>query len=200
MAISFRRGSKGAFARLIVHPADGILDRFHNQLAAIGDGKARAVLVRAVNRTTNAVHTRVVRAVAKQTSLPQARVRAEIGKRLAAIKGDGVIEGSVFASGAPLSLKEFNPRQFKRGVRAKVWGRVQMFPGAFMGPKPGIIAAGLRGHVFVRTTKARLPIEKMFGPSIPEEMVKDESKEAFEQTVADMLPRRIEHELSRLLS
>lgn len=68
-----------------------------------------------------------------------------------------------------------------------------------MGPRPGVITKKLGGRVFIRTSKNRFPIEMLFGPSIPEELVKGESERVFRETVADMLPRRVAHELSRLL-
>ena len=55
------------------------------------------------------------------------------------------------------------------------------------------------GHVFQRATIASLPIELQRGPAVPHEMVRDESARAFERTVAEMLPRRIAHEINRLL-
>ena len=74
-----------------------------------------------------------------------------------------------------------------------------MFPGAFMGPRPGAIAPKLRGHVFIRTSNKRLPIKKLYGPSIPKEMIKDQSAATFQAEAPAILDRRIEHELGRLL-
>jgi hypothetical protein len=68
-----------------------------------------------------------------------------------------------------------------------------------MGPKPGAISKKLGGHVFKRTSSGRFPIEMLFGPSVPEELVKGESERVFRTTVQDMLPVRVAHELSRML-
>ena len=54
-----------------------------------------------------------------------------------------------------------------------------------------------QGHVFQRVTSSSLPIEKQFGPSVPEEIVKNESAEAFNR-VADELPGRIAHEIAQV--
>ena len=55
------------------------------------------------------------------------------------------------------------------------------------------------GHVFQRVRTKSVPIEMQHGPAVLTEMVKDKSAEIFEETVADMLPRRIAHEIGRLL-
>ena len=81
------------------------------------------------------------------------------------------------------------------GVKAKPWGKSRKFKGAFIfagHAKSGQAIAG--GHVFKRSTKASTPIEKMYGPSIPKEMLKDETAEAFEAATGD-LANRIAHEI-----
>lgn len=65
----------------------------------------------------------------------------------------------------------YSARQNKRGTSYKISkkkGRqlANKPYGAFMGPKPGVIATRLYGGVFMRTGKARLPIRKLFGPSV----------------------------------
>lgn len=186
--------------RVEIVSKDNVLSRFANQIGAVGEEKGRKALARAVNRVTTTVEGRVVRAIGKQSSIPTAIVRTQMTKKLAAHKGGGAIEGHVIASGNALPLKVFNPKQFSWGVRAKVWGRMERFPSQFMyGGRwnSGKLIAG--GHVFARTTADRLPIEKQFGPSVPEEMVRDEAARVFHHTVQTMLPKRVAHELSRLL-
>lgn len=66
-----------------------------------------------------------------------------------------------------ISLREFNARQGRNGTSYKVSktkGR-KTIPEAFQGPKPGVMKASWRGHVFKRVGKTRLPIVKLFGPS-----------------------------------
>lgn len=179
--------------------ADSVAKRYGNQIAVIGEGRARPAFARAVNRVTTMARTRVIRAIVQQSSIPRSIVVRSIRTKKAAHQGGSVIEGIIFARGAPLSLKHFKPRQLSYGVRAKVWGEWRQYPTTFMGPRPGVIAPRLGGHVFQRTSSSRLPIEMIFGPSVPQEMVKDESARAFEQVVASHLPARISHELARLL-
>ena len=66
-----------------------------------------------------------------------------------------------------LSLKRFSPRQTRAGVSYRTSpkrGR-KTAPGAFMGPRPGLVAARLRGHVFKRVGKNRQPITRLDGAS-----------------------------------
>jgi hypothetical protein len=56
------------------------------------------------------------------------------------------------------------------------------------------------GHVYVRLSSKRLPIVKVSsGVIIPREMVESATVEIFDRTVEDTLPRRLEHELGRVL-
>lgn len=186
--------------RVSITAGDDILVRFGNQIGALGEGEAHKALARAVNRVTDTVHGRVVRAVAKQSSIPAKIVRSTIKKRQVRPGSGAALEGVVYATGSPLPLQVFNPKQFSWGVRAKVWGQMQRYPSHFMyGGRWNSGKLIANGHVFSRTTKERKPIEKTMGPSVPEEMVKGESARVFESTVQVMLPQRVAHELSRLL-
>jgi hypothetical protein len=187
--------------RIIVKATDANIERFSNMLAAVGAADGRKAMARAVNRTTNTVHGRVIRAVAKQSSIPVKIVRRAIKKRLASHKGSGPLQGEVYGTGSPLSLKYFGAKQFSFGVRAKIRGKSVRLPGMFI--FAGTFRSGqavANGHVFQRTTANSKPIEKQTGPSIPEEMVRDESLRIFELTVQSMLPARVSHELGRILN
>ena len=186
-------------AIIIVRPLDDVIKRFGNQLGAVGSAKAHKALARAVNRVTNTVHGRVIKAIRKQSDIPTAIVRRQVKKRLASTAEGSVIEGVVWATGSPISLKYFRPRQIKAGTKAKYGGKWHLHKSAFMGPRPGTVSKKLGGNVFVRTSGNRFPIEKLFGPSVPEELVRGESERIFGETVADMLPARVAHELSQML-
>jgi hypothetical protein len=119
---------------------------------------------------------------------------------MASAKSAGPIAGQILARGRPLSLKVFGAKQFKYGVRVKLRGENVKLYGMFIYAgtfNSGKFVAG--GHVFQRTTAASLPIEKQFGPSVPESVVKGKAKDAFEDTVATVLPRRLRHEIGRLI-
>jgi hypothetical protein len=120
----------------------------------------------------------------------QKRGRTEVAKELAktirqpakllkkASYGKMVDEGFVFVirGNFRIALKKFRPRHIKTGVTANVTkgtvavtqtGRARRFktannyPGAFMGPRPGVPAAKLHGHPMYREGKKRLPIRRV---------------------------------------
>lgn len=188
-------------ASITINPTDNILHTFTNQIAAIGEGKARVALARAVNRVTTTVDGRVVRALVKQTSAPRKIVRAQVKKYLTttALGSSGAIEGRVVATGRPIALKHFKPKQNSKGTAVTIYGKRETIAGAFMGARPGMLTSKFHGHVFKRRGIKRLKIDKQLGPSIPPELVKGESLRIFEQTVATMLPERVRHELGRML-
>ena len=55
--------------QLIITASDQVLARYGNQLAALGEGKARKALSRALNHEGNKGRTQVKRALVKQTGI-----------------------------------------------------------------------------------------------------------------------------------
>ena len=71
-----------------------------------------------------------------------------------------------------------------RGVR-------RLFPHTFIVPSLG-------GQVFVREGKGRLPIRKLWGPSLPKELVRDTVPAAFKEVAKEEFAGRVLHEVNRL--
>ena len=173
--------------KIIIKEVDGIRVRYERMVRRVGEGLAKEAFARALTHETEKIQTQVRRAIHKQTSIPLSQVRYGTHVRPAT---PSVLTAIIEANGRHLSLKEFKPRQFSYGTRAKVWNRSQKFPSAFIVAK--------NGHVFKRLSSKRLPIEKLWGPSIPVEMLKDQSKAAFE-AAAPQVAKRATHELRQLL-
>jgi hypothetical protein len=149
----------------------------------------KPALGRAINHTGDKARTQLSRALVKQTGLKYGRVRAAVRTLRAGRLG---LVYRIIAKDGWISLKEFGARQTGRGVSAAPWGKRRVFPHTFIAP-------GLGGHVFERKSKGRTPIRKLWGPAIPAELVKDQSKIAFETTVNAELPARLEREIASLL-
>lgn len=189
------------FGQIEIRFNDDELLRFQNMLGAVGEAQGRAALARAVNRVTRTVEGRVIKAIVKQSSIPRKIVRKAINTKLAAHKGEGPITGKVYATGDDVSLKHFAAKQFAFGVKAKIWGKWERFPGTFIFAgtyRSGQVVAN--GQVWQRVSIKSLPIVKMTGPAVPDELVRDTSEQVFYDTVREMLPARAMHELSRLLN
>jgi len=186
--------------RISLTQNDDDLKRYANQIGAIGQKKAHVAFARAINRVTTTVRGKVARAVARQSSIPVSLVRKQMVRKTVRPGGGGVLEGAVVGTGGAIPLRVFRPKQFTWGVRVKLWGKQQRYSGMFI--YAGRYNSGKEvatGQVFQRTTTASLPIERQFGPAVPAEMIRTEARKEFERTVADMLPKRIQHELSRML-
>ncbi len=175
------------------------LMRFDNGIKALGkDG--RKVMQRALARSGDMARTQVVRALTKQTGLKR-------GVIVNAVKvnrpswTDLVYE--LRASGGDIALKYFDPRETRAGVSARPFGKRQVFPSTFMrgGRFPDRKGMVFNGHVVKRKGADRFPIEvQKSGVVIPNEMVTGETAATFQRVVRENLPRRVEHELGRLLS
>jgi hypothetical protein len=186
---------------LTISPGDQMLNRFANQIGSLSTADGHKALARAVNRTTTSAQSRVIRSIAKQSSIPAKIVRTQIAKELVRPGFGAELEGKIVASGRHVSLKYLGARQFSYGVKAKIWGKVRRFEGTFI--YAGTYRSGKEvgnGHVYQRVTSAGLPIARQDGPAVPIEMVRDQSAQMFSTTVEQMLPDRVRHELGRLLN
>lgn len=184
---------------LVVEERDAIARRFGRALTGLGQKRARLVLARTLNHQGSKAFTAVKRALHAQTSIPRPVIVRSMRARRAEGKGSRALEYVITGRGRELSLKLFGPRQDEVGTTALVWGRRQTYVTAFMGPRPGVIAPALGGHVFHRVSGSRLPIEMTFGPSVPKEMVEGRTAEAFEAS-ARGIAERAAHEIARELA
>ena len=173
---------------LVIRDLDQTRIKFEAMVTRVGAGDATKAFSRAINHEGRKTFTLVKRTLVQQTSIPRPIVTQATRFRTATSKNlRAIIEGR----GRELPLRLFKPVQFSYGVRAKVWGAAQRFPHAFIVAKYG-------GDVFHRKGAARFPIAGMYGPSVPKEMVKGVTLEAFEQSSNDVASRAM-HELSRIL-
>lgn len=173
------------------------------------DAKARRAYARALNDVGRPAVGKAVGAVAKQMGVSRAVVakRADL-KRFPATGGK--LDYKLTVAGGYLLMKDFKPAQGGKGTRAGPWAKRRMFKGAFMGPKPGAMARKLNGNVFHRAGaprqmtkgaykgKMRQPIENMFGPAVPKEIVKDKSAETWKAYVEPRLEKRMAHHVKQI--
>jgi hypothetical protein len=163
-------------------------DRLTAMFASAGTN-IKPALRRAINHTGDKARTQIGRALVKQTGLKYGKIR----EALHTSRAGSSLTYLIVARDGYVSLKEFAARQTQKGVSAAPWGKRRVFPRTF-------IVASLGGHVFERKGPGRFPIRKLWGPAIPVEMVKDQTKEAFETTVEAELPGRIDYEIGAILS
>jgi hypothetical protein len=120
--------------------------------------------------------------------------------------GAGGYEYLVRSAGGDVPLKYFKKRETADGVEAYLGtarGREVFAKSFFRGglfPSRRVDIRGMGGHVFERVG-GRTDLEKvMSGVVIPQEMVTGATLDAWGGTVAKVLPKRLDHEFSRLLA
>lgn len=160
-------------------------DHLHKQLSAVGNQAPHAIR-RAINHVGDKVRTQVVRTLAKQAGVKYGDARRAIRVQRANYSR---FEYRIATSGKHLPLSVFGARQTRKGVSAAPWGKRRVFPHSFM----------VKGRVFLRMGKGRMPIRQMWGPALPKEIVKAETAAIFLATVATQLPARVAHELAALM-
>jgi hypothetical protein len=165
---------------------NGVLDHYWKHVHDLGDvNRARRLYSMAMNKKGRQGYTGVVRAMAAQTSIKQKDIRTQM-RFIRASPGN--LETRIRGAGRHFPLKYFGARQFSFGTRATVWGKSQRFGGAFIFAghyQSGQPVGG--GYVFHRTGKSSYPIEAMFGPAVPVEMLKDEAFAAWERNAQEIL-------------
>ncbi len=181
------------------------LHHFENMLGALGADAPKAV-TRAINHTGDKARTQVIRALSKQTGLPQKTIRKAImhgpqTKRATWSDPTYVLS----AEGGDVALKFFKKRETRAGVVAHLGdarGRT-LFPRTFFrgGAFPGRVdISAFGGHVLDRISEFRYHLKHVkSGVFIPVEMADGATRDAFEWTVERQLPRRLDYEISRLL-
>lgn len=169
---------------------DGIV-RFSAGLEALAsEPKAKSAYRMALNDTNRAVYTRVKRDLATQMGTTQSKV-VKHGNVRKINASNGMLEAKIVSKGGYMPLSDFKARQTGKGVSASPWGNRRIFPKTF-------IVSKLGGNAFKRVGTKRLPIEKLWGPAVPREMVRDLSQKAFEEVARAKLPSEIERQLRRL--
>ena len=150
--------------------ADDVRTRFEAACNRLGEGEARRAFSMALNKEGRKSFTQLRRLLALQSSIPRGAVNASTRFMSATRNTMSTITSG---TGRHLPLSFFGAKQFAYGVRAKIWGKAQTFRSGFVVKRYG-------GGVFKRTGKARFPIEQLWGPAVPVEMMRDEAFAAWE--------------------
>jgi hypothetical protein len=149
--------------------ADDVRIRFEAACYRMGEGEARRAFSMALNKEGAKSLTQLRRSLSIQSSIPRNAVNAATRFTPATRASMAAVTSG---TGRHLPLSVFGAKQFTYGVRARIWGKAQSFRSAFVVKRFG-------GGAFKRTDKARFPIEQLWGPSVPKEMLRDEAYDAW---------------------
>jgi hypothetical protein len=154
---------------------------------------------RALNHTGAKTRTQVRRALTKQTGL-----KRDVIVRAVKVSSSSpaTLRYRMDSAGGDIALKFFGARETRRGVSAAPLGERRIFEGTFIkgGRFPGRKAIGkFGGNVMKRVGSGRHPVEvQKSGVTIPAEMVRGATAEAFTSTIGSELPPRLNREIKRL--
>lgn len=173
-------------------------DPVHRFLLRDVPGAVERATARGLNKGILQVRTVAIKQIRQERSLKARDVRATMSTNRAHRKH---LSATLTSTGRPIALKQYGARVVgKRGRGHKkgnhpvqvqiIKGRKRMVRGGFLGPN---------GHVYRRLGKPRLPIKKLFGPSIPSAMAKRKVDRAMRSLAESKVPGLIEHELRREL-
>lgn len=134
-------------------------------LKGIENGTATAV-TRSMNKAIRKAQSTAVKSIAKDVpGIKQKHVRDAMMLKLAS---RAAWVATVTAKGGRIPVMDLAARQTQRGVTYRTPQGRQLIPSAF-------IATTKSGHrgVFKRSGKKRLPIQELFGPSIPRVFIQE---------------------------
>jgi hypothetical protein len=173
---SFKGKKASSMPRVVIEEADDTRIKFEATVNRVGSGLAKRVFSMAMNSVGRKNFTQIKKALVEQTSLPKGIVHKNT-KFWNSSRSK--LETRVDGRREYFGLSHFKPKQGATGTSAFVWGKTQHFPHAF-------VVKSLSGNVFIRTSKKRLPIEKMYGPSIHRELMQDQSLATWQQGVGQI--------------
>lgn len=178
---------------------DGKIRRWGQAFGEVGPNGAR-LLAQSLNREMRKGRTQMRRAVAAATGASYARV-SKVMRDIAAVAADP--RYTLTSTDSPMGLEEFRARETRRGVSAAPWGARRVFPGTFQkgGRFPNRVPLDMGDKVFARTGRARVPIARQYGASVPVELVREPGRplqtwQTFAATVPDAVLREIERRLA----
>jgi hypothetical protein len=153
-------------------------------------GAHRRAISRGLNKTAANVRTAASVAIRAKRSLSASTVRKALAIKQA---NPNHLVATLSVTGRPIPLKEYKANQTKRGVTVKVTPGKPKLVG-HRGNRAFIIAK-IGGHVFAREGKGRLPVKKLYGPSLPATFLQEEVRRAWTTAAQDALPKRLSEEI-----
>lgn len=156
--------------------------------------KAPNVIVRALNRAAMNARTNAVNKARENYNIKATDVRKTITIRKA---NKNALGAMVISKGSTVPLIKFKVSPKKRTKKRKAIkaavkkGPLKEVGGAFIGDVHG-------SKVFKRVGNSRLPINRLFGPSIPQMLGNRSVKEYIETEAIKIFDKRLTHEINRV--
>lgn len=159
--------------------------------------KAPVALSRALNRAASNAKTNASKKVREQYTIKAKDIKSTINitkanksSLRAVVKSTGERTPLIKFKVSPPNPRPKNPPKVLR-VEVKKGG-LKNLVGAFV--------ANVNGNkVFKRTSSARLPIQQLFGPAVPQMLGTSSIKDFIENEATKIFDQRLDHEIERIL-
>ncbi|MDR3414208.1 MAG: phage tail protein [Formivibrio sp.] len=180
------------------------IDRAISKLAHVPSEVQDKALPRALNKTASQAKVQASREIRNAGyGLKVSEIKKAIAIRRA---NRSDLVASVYASGRPIALINYNARQTKAGVTVSVKNGRKLIRGAFIATMPsghtGVYERVGSGHKKVMHNGAAqwrgLPIKELFGPSIPSAFMNETVQNALVTAIRERFPRLFAHEIAYL--
>lgn len=158
--------------------------------------KAPQVISSALNRALTNVASNISKEVRQDYNIKAADIKSTLDKTRASKSNLSAIVRSR-GNLIPLDRFKVSPKKVapKRKSPIKIGVKkdgVKPLKGAFVSDISGI-------KVFKRQGKTRLPIDRLFGPSVPQMLKNEEIRERINREGQETFYRRLDHEINRIL-
>jgi hypothetical protein len=181
--------------------ADGNFAKYANRVTEL-HARLPKTLPRIVNQAGERARTATGRALAKQTGLPVSTARKALTLNVKRAH-EGKLSYDVSVKGGDVRLQFFQPRETRKGVSAKPWGKRQVFAATFQraGWWPDrVVSDKLSPHVWRRLDKAGKHFtQAKSGLFIPTEAAQGASGDAWTNTGLPVLQQRVEAAIAKLI-
>lgn len=164
-------------------------DRAAKLLEGIPQGLEKATMF-AINRAILAARTSAVKSIRETYMIKASDLKASMTMKKAGISH---LRASLVTRGAPIDLQKFKVKISRDGVSAQV---KRSGGGAL--PHSFFVTTGNMG-IFHRTTSARTPLQREFGPSLPQMMGNEEVMAKVQARASAVLEERMLHEAEAVL-
>lgn len=158
--------------------------------------KAPVVIYRALNRAASGIKTN-----ASKKAREMYRIKAKDVNQTFTVKkaSKAQLAAAVISKSGSMGLEKFKVNSSNPAARPKKFKAAVKKGGSLKEITRGFVANISGIKVFRRTSKKRLPIDRLFGPPVPQMVNKKEVREFVEQQAAETYQKRLDHEIKRVL-
>lgn len=167
-----------------------------DMLAHIPKGAERAVS-RSMNRTIIGVRTIVTKSVTELYEIKSGDVRETIRIEKAS---PSKLSARLISSGPVIGLQRFKHSPKSARSRPKIGVRVRVRKDSPMEPYKGAFLTPSIQGIYRRTTRDRLPIERIYGPAVPSMVKTVTDEQQIQDQAGDRFIKELNHEVDFLLT